>query len=132
MRTIRPLLPLSLTCAAVLLFSAACGGGGNAAKDNEGAAGSATAAYFVQEAQGNKLPEGRRVTSVGAEGIQPLAVSSDQKKQSVTLRYCVLYSYREKVTPFASHTRVYITSLLNSGKWSVESVKDDGTCEGVS
>ena len=128
---IRPTLLALLTCTAVLVITASCGGG-NASKDSEGAAGVATADYFVQEAQGNKLPEGVNVTSVGAKSITPLGVSSDQKKQSITLRYCVLYAYREKTAPFNTHNRVYITSRLKDGKWSIESVKDDGTCEGVS
>jgi hypothetical protein len=112
------------------LALAACGGGGNASKDHEGAAGSATAQYFVQEATGGRLPEGPNVASIGARAIRPLSVTSDQKKQSVTLRYCVEYQYRENVTPFKTHARVYIASLVKD-QWSIESVKDDGTCEGV-
>ena len=117
--------------AVLALAAAACGGGGsNASKDHEGAAGSAVAQYFVQEAQGGRLPEGTNVASIGARTILALSVTSDQKKQSVTLRYCVEYQYRENVTPFKTHARVYIASLA-SGQWSIESVKDDGTCEGV-
>jgi hypothetical protein len=122
------LLGTALTCA---LGSSACGGSSSASKDNEGAAASATATYFVQESNGGKLPEGTNVASVGAKNIVPLSVNSDQKKQSVKLRYCVEYAYRENVTPFANHSRVYIASKLKSG-WSIESVKNDGTCDGVS
>ena len=131
MHTTRSALLLSVVYAIALAGAAACGGG-NSSKDNEGAAASASASFFVQEAQGAKLPQGVNVTSVGAQKIVPLSVSSDQKKQSVSLRYCVEYSYRERVSPFPSHSRVYIASLLKGGKWGVEPVKDDGTCEGVS
>jgi hypothetical protein len=120
-----------LTVLGALFVVAACGGGGSASKDNEGAAASATAEFFVQEATGGRIPEGQNVASIGAKRVEPLSVNSDQKKQSVKLRYCVEYTYRENVTPFTSHVRVYITQLMKDG-WSVESVKPDGTCEGVS
>lgn len=119
---------IGVTCAIAV---SACGGSGNASKDNEGAAASATATFFVQEATGGKLPEGTNIASVGTKDIVGLSVTSDQKKQSVKLRYCVEYAYRENVTPFASHNRVYIASKLKDG-WSIQSVKDDGTCDGVS
>jgi hypothetical protein len=122
------LFGIVLTCAIV---ASACGGGGNASKDNEGAAASATATFFVEESNGGKLPEGTNIASVGTKNIVPLSVTSDQKKQSVKLRYCVEYTYRENVTPFKTHNRVYVASKLKDG-WSVQSVEDDGTCEGVS
>jgi hypothetical protein len=121
---------LMFVVAALALSTAACGGGGNASKDHEGAAASATAQYFVQEARGGRLPEGTNVASIGAQALRALSVTSDQKKQSVTLRYCIEYQYRENVTPFKTHARVYIASLVKD-QWSIESVKDDGTCEGV-
>ena len=124
----------TITAVALLLLlaagAAACGGGGNASRDHEGAAGAATAQFFVQESNGGRLPEGTNVASIGARTIVPLTVTADQKKQSITLRYCVEYQYRENVTPFKTHARVYITTLTR-GEWSFESVKDDGTCEGV-
>ena len=49
MRMIRRALPLSVACAAVVVVSTACGGGGDASKDNQGAAGSATAADSLKQ-----------------------------------------------------------------------------------
>jgi outer membrane PBP1 activator LpoA protein len=121
---------IALMSVLAALALVACGGSGNASKEHEGAVAAATAQYFVQEAQGGRLPEGTNVASIGARAIDALSVTSDQKKQSVTLRYCVEYEYRQNGTPFKTHARVYIASLAK-GQWSIESVKDDGTCEGV-
>jgi hypothetical protein len=109
----------------------ACGGGTSAAKKYEGDAASATAQFFVQEANGGKLPEGTEVVSLGSQKIVTLDVSSDQKKASIKVRYCLEYEYREKDQPTKSHKRVYIAQLVKD-EWSVESVKPDGDCSGVS
>ena len=130
MRRSRWLLTL-IALAALLVVAPACGGGGDNAKKHEGEAAAAAAAYFVQEAEGARLPEGVEVRSVGASNIVTLEVNSSQKKESVKFRYCVEYQYQDRTENFAPHTRVYIAQLVK-GEWSVESVKPDGNCSGVS
>ena len=124
-------LPALIVMTALLVAASACGGGGDNAKKHEGEAADAAAAYFVQEAEGARLPEGVEVRSVGASNIVTLEVSSAQKKESVKFRYCVEYQYQDKTKNFQPHTRVYIAQLVK-GEWGVESVKPDGNCAGVS
>jgi hypothetical protein len=124
-------LVAGVAIAALAVAASACGGGSDAAKQYEGDAASATAQFFVQEATGGKLPEGTNVVSVGTTNIVSLPLSSDQKKASVKARYCVAYQYQDKDQNYKSHTRVYITQLVRD-EWSVESVKPDGDCNGVS
>jgi hypothetical protein len=115
-----------------LVAASACGGGGNgdASKKQEGAAALAVAEYFAQEAAGGRLPEGPQVRGSGTAGIKPLAVNSDQKKDSVTARVCVVFGYSISVTPFTSHARVYIATL-RKGAWEIEAVKNEGDCGDV-
>ncbi len=129
-RTRRWALFVGLAVVAALVLST-CGGGANASKDNQGAAASATADFFVQESAGGKLPETAAVMSIGTSSINALSVNSDQKKVSASLRYCVVYDYQDSVTPFKTHKRVYVTSKVKDG-WSVEPVEQVTTCEGVS
>jgi len=121
----------AMAIAALAVAAAACGGGSDAAKQYQGDAASATAQFFVQEATGGRLPEGTNVVSVGTSSIVSLPVSAEQKKASVKVRYCVAYQYQDKDQNYKSHTRVYITQLVKD-EWSVESVKPDGDCNGVS
>ena len=118
--------------AALLAAVAACGGGSDPSKTEQGAAGSAVAQYWIQEAAGGKLPEAvGNVGAVGTGRIIPLTIRAEERKQTVKARFCVEYQYRENTTPFLTHARVYIAQLAKDG-WRVEAVKPDGTCDGVS
>lgn len=113
-----------------MVAAAACGGGGGSSKQYTGAGAAAVAQFFEQEAAGGRLPEGQDVSGVGSQQIKTLAVTSDQKKQSVKARVCVEYRYTLRQPPFTARTRVYIATL-QSGAWNVEAVKPDGTCDDV-
>ena len=113
------------------MLAAACGGDSGGDK-NEGAATAAVAEFFVQERDGGRLPEGIDVTSLGvtAEDVQRLEVRSEDSSRSVKARYCMRYRYQETANGFKDHWRVYVAELTG-GVWSVNSVKPDGTCDGV-
>lgn len=128
-RLVRPGIAAAMI--AVCVIAVACGGGGGSSKKDEGAAAVAVAQFFHQEAAGDRLPDGVNVIPGGADTIKALAVSGDQKKESVSSRVCVTYIFTAlDAKPPAVHKRVYIASLIK-GAWSVEFVKPDGTCDDV-
>ncbi len=108
---------------------AACGGSSNPRK-YDGQSASAVVQFFEQERAGGRLPEGTSINGVGTGTIRSLAVTSDQKKQSVTARNCVEYTYTTSKTPFTKAVRVYVATLTK-GTWAVEAVKPNGTCDDV-
>jgi hypothetical protein len=125
---VRVLVPsLALVAAAIL---AACG----AEKDPrrfEGSAAQAAAQYWVQEAAGDRLPEGTKVSDLGTQAIVTLDVSDEQKDQGTKARVCVEFKYTTVVAPFEARVRVYVATLTDADEWVVESVNPDGSCEGV-
>ena len=124
-------LPFAAVMLVATLFgAAACGGGGDSSRKYEGPAASAAAQFFKQERAGGVLPQGAAVDSGGTGPIKSLAVTGDEKKQSVVARVCVEYTYSTSKTPFTAHRRVYIATLNKDG-WAVEPVKPEGTCDDV-
>ena len=117
---------------AACAIASACGGGsGDSSKNDEGAAAIAVSEFFHQEAAGDRLPDGVNVIPGGTETIKALAVSADQKKESVSARVCVSYIYTAlDAKPPSIHRRVYIASFAKRA-WTVEFVKPDGNCDDV-
>ena len=122
---------LAVAVCIVAATGAACGGGGGGDK-NEGAATAAVAAYFVEERDGARIPEGTGVQGFGvqASDIHRLNVRGEDSSRSVKDRYCMEYHYQDPANGFKDHRRVYIAELID-GAWSVNAVKPDGTCDGV-
>lgn len=121
MKLVRALIGFA-ALAAVLAVASACGGDDDDPAKYQGAAASVVAQYWEQERAADQLPQGQNVRSVGSQGIRPLD-SGD-----ADARICVEFRYVVNETPFDAHTRVYVATLEGDG-WSVEAVKDDGTCE---
>jgi hypothetical protein len=130
MASMKQRVALLLVAAAVASALVACGGGKSDPNKNQGQAGLAAAEFFRNERDGGKLPEGPLVDFAGSQQIKALAVSSDQKKDNITARYCVQYRYSLKNPPFTVVNRVYL-STLRGGTWSVEAVKPNGNCDDV-
>lgn len=106
-----------------LATSVACGGGGS--KSSAGDAAAATAEFWKEEQAGGLLPEGTDVLQVGVQSPVKLTAQSGEKA-----RYCVVFKYLEQKQTQIQHGRVYLARLLGD-VWSVEPVKPDGTCDGV-
>ena len=114
-----------VTLLAVLAFTAgmACGG---SSKSFAGDAAAATAEYWKQEQAGGLLPEGTDVLQAGVQSPAKLKAQSGEKA-----RYCVVFKYLERGDTTKAHSRVYVARLLGD-VWSVDMVKPDGNCDGVS
>jgi hypothetical protein len=95
-----------------------------------GEAALATAQFWRQEAAAGVLPEGTLVEQRGTGRVDELEVTSDAPDDAEA-RFCVEFNYIRAMTPFDSHSRVYVATQIGSA-WAVEMVKPDGTCEGVS
>ena len=119
------LAPILIVCAsAVAALSAACGDDGPK-QDIRGEAAVAVAQFWVQELNGNVLPEGQTVIERGTQGIVEL------DKKDAQARVCVEFLYTHAVEPFDNITRVYVATKADYA-WTFEVVNPDGTCEGVS
>lgn len=117
--------PMLLACAvATAGIAAACGDDGPK-QDIRGEAAVAVAQFWVQEVNGNVLPEGQTVIERGTQGIVELDEGDAQA------RVCVEFLYTHAVEPFDNITRVYVATKAD-GAWTFEVVNPDGTCEGVS
>ena len=123
----RVLLWLAVVGAIVAFVAAACGGSD---KNYNGEAARAVALYWQQEADAGTLPEGTLVRGQGTQTVSELAINSEQDDAGVKARMCVEFQYIRAESPFDSHKRVYVASLIDDA-WSVEVVNPDGTCDGV-
>jgi hypothetical protein len=107
-----------------LVAGIACGGSsGNA---SAGDASAAVAEYWKQEQAGGLLPEGTGVLQVGVQSPVKLKAESGEKG-----RYCVVFTYLEREQTQTQHARVYRARLIGD-VWSVDVVKPEGDCDGVS
>ena len=97
----------------------------------DGSAAMAVAQYWVQEAAGGTLPEGRTVAERGTQGVVTLGLTDEQKDAGARARVCVEYRYIRAMTPFDLHIRVYIATLRDNDEWAIEVVNPDGTCDEV-
>jgi hypothetical protein len=116
------LAPILIACAA---FASACGDD-EPAQDIRGEAAVATAQFWVQELNGNVLPEGQTVIERGTQDIVELEAGDGAQA-----RVCVEFMYTHAVDPFPNITRVYVATKADDA-WTFEVVNPDGTCEGVS
>lgn len=110
--------------ASALAGSAACGGGTSNA--SAGDATAAVASFWKQEQAGGVLPEGTAVLQSGAGETVKLKAQSGERA-----RYCVVFSYLEQKDTNRAHHRVYVASLKGDA-WSVDAVKPEGSCDGIS
>jgi hypothetical protein len=117
-----------------LAFVAACGGddGDDDPARFEGAASAAVAAFFAQEADGGRIPEGVNLVRVGipSDRMFALEINEEQEQDGVTARYCMEYTYRSGEGNAPELKRVYLAQLID-GAWNVSVAKPSGTCEGV-